>query len=147
MPSRDLTLVAAVLDTLVPPQPEKALAGAGRPVVVDYVQRRLAAAPELAAVVDLGLDAVVACAQARHNAHFAQLDAAQRSAVLREVETTQVFLIPILLLNTYTGFYQQPDVLAAQGYPARPPFPEGHQVLVKDDALLARWRERARERA
>src|SRR4051812_28043691 len=123
MPSRDLTLLAAVLDTLVPPQPEKALAGAGRPAVVDYVQQKLSAAPELAALVDLGLDAIGQCAQARHNTQFVELDAAQRSAVLREVETTQVFLIPILLLHTYAGFYQQPDVLAAQGYPARPPFP------------------------
>jgi hypothetical protein len=143
MSTQDLTLLAAVLETLVPARPEKALAGAGLPVVVDYVQQQLAAAPELAALVGPGLDAVAQCAQARHNARFVELDPAQRAAVLREVETTQVFLIPILLFHTYGRYYQLPDVLDALGYPARPPFPEGREVLVKDDALLARWRERA----
>lgn len=140
--TRDRDLVAATLDVLVPPRPEQGLQGAGRDAVVEYVQAKLAATPDVEALVDLGFAALQEAAQRDHGREFAALEPALREATMREAQEAQPFFLPILLMHVYTGYYQQPDVMEAIGYPARPPFPGGYEVDVDDSALLAKLRAR-----
>lgn len=140
--ARDRTLVAATLDALIPGKPQQGLRGAGRPEVVEYVESKLAATPDVAALVDLGFAALREASQTQHDRAFADLGPEARETLMREVEQAQPFFLPILLMHVYTGYYQQPDVLDAIGYPARPPFPQGYDVDIDDRDLLAKLRAR-----
>jgi hypothetical protein len=147
MLSAETDLLPALLDVLVPPQPERNLAGAGRPAVTAYVRSKLSVASEFTALVESGLEALSQHARTQYGQEFVALDLERKTAALRAVESAQPFLLMILLLHVYTGYYQQPDVLEAMGYPARPPFPKGYAVTVDDSALLAKLRARSRRGA
>jgi hypothetical protein len=142
MKRRDTDLVTALFDELVPPREDQNLAGAGRPEIVAYVQEKMDAAPELAMLIDGGLAAIQEQALQQHGEAFRSLPGEQRAEVVRTVEAAQPFFLPILLLHVYGSYYQQCDVLEANGYPARPLFPEGHDLESDDEAILNRLRER-----
>jgi hypothetical protein len=147
MLSPDPDLLSALLDVLVPPQPERNLAGAGRPAVTAYVRSKLSVTSDFNAMVEAGFEALAQQARTQYGQEFVALDLERKTAALRAVESAQPFFLVVLLLHVYTGYYQQPDVLEAIGYPARPPFPKGYAVTVDDSALLAKLRERSRRRA
>ncbi len=142
MQNRDIELVTALFDELVPPRQNPSLRGAGRPEILAYLEERIDAAPDLATLIDGGLTAIQEQAQQQHGTTFQSLPHGQRAEIVREVETAQPFFLAVLLLHVYGGYYQQPDVLEANGYPARPPFPRGHELESDDEDLLKRLRAR-----
>jgi len=142
MQERDIDLVTALCDELVPPSKDAGLKGAGRPEIVADIQERIDATPELAQLIDGGLAALQVEADLQHGGSFQSLAHDQRVEVVRTVEAAQPLFLPILLLHVYGSYYQQPDVLEAIGYPARPIFPKGHDLVSDDEALLAKLRAR-----
>ena len=50
--------------------------------------------------------------------------------------------LPVLLFQTYQGYYQIPAVLAALGLPPRPPHPKGYEIEPNDLELLEPVRAR-----
>ena len=141
MQKRDIEFLAVLFDELVPPREDRKLAGAGRSEIVATVQEKIDAVPDLAKLIDAGMAAIQKQAEQR-GAAFQSLPHEQRVEVLRSVEAAQPFFMPLLLLHVYGSYYQQPDVLTAQGYPARPLFPEGHDLESDDEALLEKLRAR-----
>jgi hypothetical protein len=140
--------LAAVLDELVPPRPDGSLPGAGALGVGAHVERMCAQVPELASPVTQGLRALAELARGRGGRSFADLAAADRQAVLREVDAVAPGFTPTLTFLAYGGYYADPRVVAALGLEARAPFPEGYSVPASDFALLEnvkrrgrRWRE------
>lgn len=113
-------LLAAVLDTLVPPS--GAFPGAGT-AALDHV---LAAATSagLEALLAAGLDAVERAAPG----DFAALSPEDRERVLRDVEAARPEFLDALLRETYTGYYSHAAVVALLGLDPRPLHPRGHPI-------------------
>jgi len=132
---------SAVLDTLIPPCPERALEGAGALGVADAI---LAAAPELAPVIRAVLAELASAAAARGADGFASLDPAARAELLQARDEAQPGLLAGLLFQAYPLYYQHPQVAPALGLEARPPHPEGYALEAGDLGGLERVRARGR---
>jgi hypothetical protein len=57
--------------------------------------------------------------------------------VLKRVETSHCQGFTALVSTVLTLYYEHPDVLAAFGWPSRPPQPLGHALPPFDEELLA----------
>jgi hypothetical protein len=137
----DRKLLSAVLDELIPPQPEYQLAGAGREEVVQYVDDKLTQAG-VAPMISGGLAQLTANAQAQFGKPFAQLEGKERVALLQAFEQQQPMFLQMLMMHTCFGYYQQTDVLEQLGYDPRPPFPKGYDLDVGDEELFRNLKQR-----
>jgi hypothetical protein len=137
-------LLAAVLDEIIPQSADGQLPGAGELGLAGRIDQALLESPELRPVVAQGLEAVEALAVGRDAAGFSALSPADRKELLEEVSTTQPGLLPSLVFHTYVAYYQEPRVLEALGFEARPPYPKGYEVEDTDFTLLDPVRQRSR---
>lgn len=125
----------AVLDTLVPPDSERGLPGAGEIGMAADLERDL---PSLRAYFANAMSELDAIAQSHGAKAFVALDAATRETALREHAERESGFVSGLLFQVYTRYYVDPRVVAALGMEARPPYPQGYDVASSDlDALLA----------
>lgn len=122
------TLVS-VLDTIVPQDAERGMPGAGQLGVADYVEQALSENSDLVPVVAAGLSALI-------DRDFAALEPAARVDALNEVAASQPGFLPLLVFQTYQGYYQNPGALEALGLPPRPPHPLGYEMEESDLSLL-----------
>jgi len=137
----DRKLLSAVLDELIPRQPESQLAGAGREEVVQYVADKLTQTG-VAPMISGGLAQLTAKAEARFGKPFAQLEGKDRVTLLQELEQEQPMMLQILMMQSCFGYYQQTDVLEQLDYDPRPPFPKGYDIDVGDEQLLRDIKQR-----
>jgi len=84
-------------------------------------------------------------AQAAGEEVFVLADEVARTAVLQMVEHTARADFRTLLTSVLTDYYEAASVLAALGWPSRPPQPTGHTVS-SPDALTVERLERVRNR-
>jgi hypothetical protein len=127
-------LLSLILDTLIPASPDGRMPGAGSLELADAVRAETAGATD---VVAAGL----AAAEERN---FADLDDAGRTAVLREIESTQPAFIPTLFVPTCIAYYQHPEVLIGLGLEPRPPHPKGYDLDPGNLEALERVRRRGK---
>ena len=137
----DTKLLSAVLDELIPAQPELQLAGAGREEVVQYVNDKLTQAG-VAPMISGGLAQLSANAQAQFDKPFVQLEGKDRIALLQAFEQEQPMFLQMLMVHSCFGYYQQTDVLEQLGYDPRPPFPKGYDLDVGDEELFRNLKQR-----
>ena len=137
----DRKVLSAVLDELIPAQPEAQLAGAGREEVVQYVDDKLTQAG-VAPMISGGLAQLTANAQAQFGKPFVQLEGKDRVALLQAFEQQQPMFLQMLMMHSCFGYYQQTDVLEQLGYDPRPPFPKGYDLDVGDEDLLRNLKQR-----
>ena len=112
-------LLAAVLDTLVPP-------GEGFPagsLALDHVLAMAAASADVASMLERGLQAIDDAAGA-----FARLGADDRERALGRVEQTHAALFDALVRHTYDGYYSHPAVLGRLGLEPGPVQPRSHRI-------------------
>jgi hypothetical protein len=128
------SLLAAVLDSIVPPH--DSLPGAGGLGVDASIDRTLAQTPKLRRLILDGLAQIVVAAERTAGADFLALDAGAREGVLRGVEAAEPAFFAALVEHTYRGYYTHPKVHAAIGYPDRPPQPLGYQLAPFREELL-----------
>ena len=141
-----LRALAHVLDDIVPPSHDGRLPGAGAVGVGPYLDAALDAMPPLKAMIAGGLDALDAMARARDPRGLDGLDAAARAAVLAEHAASEHSFPPILMMQAFAGYYQQPAVMLVLGIPPRPPHPQGYAMEADDlEALLEPVRQRGRK--
>jgi gluconate 2-dehydrogenase subunit 3-like protein len=125
-------LLALVLDTLVP-------AGDGFPagsVALDHLLAMAAASPDIASMLERGLQAI------DETAGFARLDANDRERALARVERTHAGLFDALVRHTYDGYYSHPAVLGRLGLEPGPVQPRGHRIETAELPDLGRVRAR-----
>ncbi len=120
-----------VLDTIIPANTQRGMPAAGQLGVADYVEQ----AADLVSVIAAGLAALI-------DAGFDDLDPSQRVDALNEVAASQPGFLPVLLFQTYQGYYQDPATLAALGLPPRTPHPLGYEIEENDLSLLEPVRAR-----
>lgn len=131
-----LRALTAVLDTIIPPDGDGRLPGAGEIGVADTIAQR---APELAPVVVHGLALLDELAGA---CGFAELTGADRAAALNEASLQDPGFLPGLIFHTYAAYYQNGRVLEALGLEPRPPHPKGYDLEDGDFTLLDEVRRR-----
>lgn len=137
-------VLAHVLDDLVPASADGRLPAAGALGVGAYLDRSLAALPELKAMIAEGLTALGALARRRDPRGLDGLAAAARTAVLAEHAGSEHSFPPILILHAFAGYYQDPRVLALLGLPPRAPHPQGYEMGADDLSLLEPVRRRGK---
>ncbi len=65
---------------------------------------------------------------------FAESDAEEREAVLREIETAEPAAFAALVATLLRLYYEHPAVLEAFGWSSAPPQPDGHRLADFDTA-------------
>lgn len=141
--SRDeMRLLTSVLDEIIPPSGDGRFPGAGALGLADFVEQTLQSTPELRPAIAQGLSALEELARSRDPAGFAALAGQEKRDVLNELSTTQPAFLPVLILQTYAGYYQNARVVEALGLEARPPYPEGYELEPGDLTPLDRVRRR-----
>ena len=135
-------VLAAVLDTLIPPSEDGRLPGAGELGLAVYVEQALQQAPALLPLITRGLAILDDLARPASPAGFAALPQPGRAELLTRLSESDPGFLPGLLYHTYAGYYQSPRVVEALGLEARPPYPEGYAMEPTDFRLLDAVRRR-----
>ena len=150
--ARQLALLAAIQDRLIPAQDE--MPAAGSVGCAGTVDRFLNERPALRRPIFAALSAVEAaagrCAQAMAedeadvtHVAFLALSGTERDAVLSAVEAAHPDVFKELLHQTYTAYYTNPAVLLILGW--NPPQPEGFPTPPPfDEALLENVKQRGK---
>jgi hypothetical protein len=139
LPGAAHATLVAVLDCLIPPDPDRGLPGAGALGLARYVEERLGDA--VGALVP-GLAALDAAAAGHGATGFAALAPRDRHAVLEAHAATDPGFVPGLVFHVYAGYYQSAEVLEALGMEGRPPHPLGYEIGPSDPGLLDPVRSR-----
>jgi hypothetical protein len=125
----------SVLNCIVPEGAD--LPGAGDLDVDASIEGTLSTAPKLRR---LFLDGLAQVAIASPQGSFTELDRAQQTQVLEQVERQAPAFFVALVEHAYRGYYTLPRVARSLG--SGPPQPLGHTLPVFDPALLDRQRQR-----
>jgi len=133
----EASMLASVLDEIIPPRADGTLPGAGQLGLASYIDTALQKAPDLRPVIVQGLADLDEAARRRHAQRFVVLSTQEKVALLNE----QGFLFP-LLLHIYVGYYQNARVVTALGLDPRPPHPKGYEMEPSDLTLLDAVRRR-----
>lgn len=133
----------ALFEVLIPADEARGMPSAALPAILPTVRDRLSAVPEMAQFVETSLDCLRDKAAASDPSGFASIVHEERIALLKSVEEEQPLGLRALAFNLFAVYYQQPEVLAALGLPARAPFPMGFDLEGNDDV----WFEKAQARA
>jgi hypothetical protein len=136
------TLLASILDALIPPSSDGRLPGAGEIGVGDFIESELEGRPEVAPFFEYALSSIEELARGRRSAGFATSSREERVAVLREFEASQPDLFGAIIAFTYAGYYSQRRISELLGL--RPhPQPDGYDLESGDlEALLEKVRQR-----
>jgi len=136
----ELGAFTALLDTLIPPIPERGLPGAGE---ADLARTIDASVPDLRTALRPGLARLDEMARARGAEAFADLPRAERTDALSALVDDDPGFLPGIVYHTYAHYYRSPAVLEALGLEARPPFPLGYRMEPFDPDTLSTVRGRA----
>ena len=128
-----------VVDMIVPASADGRKPSAAEVGVLDFIRER---EPRDLAAIARDIGRLDVAARDRHGAAFTDLDAASRQAVVDAMRADDAAFLRILAMHTVTCYYQDDRVLAAIGLEARPPFPEGYDVVAGDTDLLEPVRRR-----
>lgn len=133
----------AILNTLIPPAEDGRLPGAGDIGIEDMVGAELRStadgADEWAKILRLAHQG----AAAREQPDFQSLAGAERTDVLRALQSAEPDAFAALVASACKAYYQHPRVVVAIGLEDRPPFPAGYTVDETDPSLLAPVRRRS----
>ena len=128
-----------VVDMIVPASSDGRKPSAADVGVLDFIRARV---PEDVPVIAREIGRLDSAARDGHSAGFTELDSAARQAVVDAMRADDPAFLRALAMHTVTCYYQDDRVLAAIGLEARPPFPNGYEVVAGDIDLLEPVRRR-----
>ncbi|MEL6964933.1 MAG: gluconate 2-dehydrogenase subunit 3 family protein [Pseudomonadota bacterium] len=133
-------LLDAILDQIIPANPDKRIPAAGALGVADFINKRVADDPKLGTQFANGLAKAAALVDAAGN----RLD----PNVIRQLELEAPDFFSFLIRQTYMGYYSRGDIRELLGLSPKPVHPDGYDVPEQDldeiRALTAPVRERGR---
>ncbi|MCY3880475.1 MAG: hypothetical protein OXF74_15035 [Rhodobacteraceae bacterium] len=127
-------LLDAMLNCLIPANPERRIPAAGDLGVADFLAQRLRREVELGSAIKTLLNGAPAHADAM----------TPQAVTALENEFPAEFRA--LLSVTYMGYYSRPDIRALVGVGSHPVHPEGYEVESESEALLDGLTAPVRER-
>ena len=128
-----------VVDMIVPASADGRKPSAADVGVLDFIRARF---PEDIPVIAREIGRLDSAARDGHGAGFIELDSGARQAVVDAMRADDPAFLRALAMHTVTCYYQDDRVLAAIGLEARPPFPNGYEVVAGDTDLLEPVRRR-----
>ncbi|MDH5674102.1 MAG: gluconate 2-dehydrogenase subunit 3 family protein [Myxococcales bacterium] len=140
-PLADDALLAAFLDTLIPPS--DAMPGAGTLGMGSAVRAQVSGNAMLSAPVSAALAGLREAGLERDPGGFAALDLDAREELLKGI-MKQHPALGMMQMAVFAGYYQRPETLEALGQPAGAPFPKGNTIEPTDPELLAKLEARKR---
>lgn len=135
----EMRTLASVLDEIIPPSADGRFPGAGQLGIAGYIDAAVRKTPELKSMIAQGLADLDDLARQRNAPGFTALSREDKLQLLH----AQAFVLP-LTFNTYIGYYQNAQVVAALGLQPRPPHPQGYEMQPNDLTLLEGVRRRAK---
>jgi hypothetical protein len=117
-------LLAAVLETLVPPSEDFPESGA---LALAHVLAVADVSAEAGAMLTRAIEAIEV-ALAGQAGGFVALSVAQREDLLRRVERSSPEAFDALVRHTYDGFYSHPATIVRLGLEPGPVQPRGHRI-------------------
>jgi hypothetical protein len=135
----ETSILASVLDEIIPPTADGRLPGAGQLGLAEFVVEALRQTPELAAMVARGLAELDEQARACNAPGFTTLAREDKVRLLNNWG----FVLP-LMVHACAGYYRHARVINALGLEARPPHPKGYEMAPNDLSLLDAVRRRPR---
>ena len=126
--------LSALLDTMIPPNEELGVPGAGDEEIVLQIAKSIRAA-SLQRIVE-GLDEIERSTQSKMNRSFCDLPQAEREQWFHEHDLASHDLVRTLGSIALQSYYCDPRVLESLEVEPRPPFPQGFEVEQGDLSLL-----------
>lgn len=118
------TRLGAILDQLIPANPEKAIPAAGAAGTGDFIEGRCAGSEQIA----MAVEELLVCSMS--------LQDRVTSDGVRQLEASWPESFNMLLRLTYMGYYSRPENRERVGVAARPVHPVGYLVDRESDDLL-----------
>ena len=135
-------LLAAVVDRIIPPG--IGVPGAGEVGVAEHVEGIAGVSPQSRVLLTNCLKAIETASGRSHSKEFVDLSDREKTEVLKGVESKHAEVFAVLLRETYSGYYSNPEVLRAKELPLAAPQPAGYEVEPFDTALLDGVRKRGK---
>ena len=135
----DLKLLNAVLDTIIPASPDGTKPSAGSLELIDAVREAIG---DFWPTAVEGLHSLDAKARESGASGFDALSLEGRTELLSRSQESHPGLLPSLVFQTYSAYYQHPKAVEALGLEARPAFPGGFEIEEDDPSLLEPVRRR-----
>jgi len=127
-------LLTAVINRIIPPNEN--MPGAGDLGIGAYIENVAAANSVLTRLFNDGLAEISVAAGQRSTEVFNGLSDQSKDELLRVVETAHPAFFDQLVLQTYNGYYTNPEVFKAIGYELPDPPKPGDQPELLDVSLL-----------
>jgi len=134
-------LLTSVLNCLIPPEGQ--LPGAGDLGLVTFVEGAIEGEARLNRLFNGGLAQIEIAAGNRDPSGFQALNDDGKDATLKEVEASHPEFFDALVLQTYNGYYTNPNVFQLIGYAKRPVQGTSGSLELLDESLLEQQKQRA----
>lgn len=117
--------LVALLDSIIPPDPERNLPGAGDMDLVSHISIQ---SPEFIALLVKTVD--------YFDDDFVKLDSTERHPLVQSFSEQKPELFSVFIFHTYACYYQNDLVRAGLDLAPGPPFPRGNEIQAGDLSLL-----------
>lgn len=126
--------LSALLDTMIPPNEELGVPGAGDEEIVLQTAKSIRAA-SLQRIVE-GLEEIERSTQSKMKRSFSDLPQAEREQWFHEHDLASHSVVRTIGSLALQNYYSDPRVLESLGAEPRAPFPQGFEVKQGDLSLL-----------
>ena len=116
--------------------------GAGNLGIAAYIEEVAANKPELTRMFNDGLTQIGVAAERASAGGFEALADTAKDDLLRSIEAAEPEFFDQLVLQTYNGYYTNPEVFELIGYTIPKPAPPGSRPELLDVSLLDQQRKR-----
>ncbi len=130
---RNRACLDAVLDTLIPPNTERAIPGAGEANVAEFIEQHVAADATLCKLFDDGFAYLGDMSADR----FELLPEELQITYLQGLEKSKPDFFAELIRLTYMGYYSRPEIRRLLGLSGKPVHPAGYDVALEPPELLS----------
>ncbi|MCR9137507.1 MAG: gluconate 2-dehydrogenase subunit 3 family protein [Alphaproteobacteria bacterium] len=136
----ELKVLTSLLEQIIPANPDRNIPSAGTAETLSYLSDIAATDGSFQQAARRGL-ARAADLAANAGGELDQLDADQRVALVRQLETIEPAFFETLLRHTYMGYYSRPEIRALFGLSAKPTQPEGYSVAAESIEFMSEMTE------
>jgi hypothetical protein len=138
--SAQRSLLAGVINRIIPPN--DTMPGAGDLGTAAYVEEAAAASPNLTRLFNQGLAQIAVAAGQNSPNGFEGLPSTAKDDLLRSIESANPAFFDQLVLQTYNGYYTDPEVFKLIGYETPKLAEPGAHPELLDVSLLDQQRKR-----
>jgi hypothetical protein len=136
--SAQRSLLTEILNRIIPLEDD--LPGAGDLGIANYIEATAASTPELTRLFNGGLAQISVATGSSQE--FETLSNPAKDDLLRSIEAANPVFFDQLVLQTYNGYYTNPEVFSLIDYGTPKLAPSGSQPELLDESLLDQQRKR-----